>query len=104
MSDLNVAAEHPKTLAERLDKISDGIESARKETDGVVKSVWTSHGIVCGACNVGVGTAQSVRGAASKAMKAVVDDLREKLRVAQSRYAGTDSQSGNNLDAQVLPG
>jgi Excreted virulence factor EspC, type VII ESX diderm len=104
MADLQVTNEHPTTLADQLDDVSKAITNANGETSGIVKSVWVSHGVVCGACNVGVATAQSGRNAASAAMKAVVDDLANKLRVAESRYAGTDSGSGKNLDKQILPG
>jgi len=102
MEKLVVSTDYLNQLATTQDVAATKEETAATAASNISTSLWVSHGVVCGASNVAVTKAEDARRKAGEAMKKASTDLAEKLRTASSVYDSTDTQSGDNLDKQVL--
>ena len=101
MSELNVTPPYLEGLAQKHDTAKTDLGMAGEATRGIGKEVWLTHGVICGAANTAIAQAEASRSVASVGMKAVSEDLAEKLRAARGAYESTDEQTGRNIDKQV---
>ncbi len=92
--DLDTLAAVPAQAATFLGK-------AAVAADGIGKSVWLTHGLICGTANAAVNTAEDVRRDAVVAVQKAVQQLVGDLHAASDAYAGTDQRSGEDLDPRI---
>ena len=102
MTELDLTPAYLEELARKHDTAATDLEKAAESTAGIGKEVWLTHGVICGPANAAIAQAEASRSVASEGMKAVSNDLAEKLRAARYAYERTDEQAGANIDKQAL--
>jgi Excreted virulence factor EspC, type VII ESX diderm len=95
---LTVLTEHILHLAEKQHKAVDQITGANRSIVDPAREVLDTHGLACGATNLAVAAVETTRRTAGAALLRVSTELGEDLKTAVSRYDGTDSAEGGNLD------
>ena len=100
---LRVLAEHLDQTGGRQRDLSEAFGAAERLTDGVTRRVGFSHGVVCALSVAALGSAQTSRAAATRAVQSVAGTLADNLGTASSDYGSTDAGGQADLDGQVQP-
>jgi uncharacterized protein YukE len=98
---LTVTPEYLDALAAKQDQAADTAGSAAAAAAHLKTQVWVTHGVACGASNVGFSDAEAARRKAGQAMKQASTSLAAKLRSAANGYTSTDEQTTTAIDRQV---
>ncbi len=99
MKDLKVNPSYLKILAGRQRTAGNDISDATG--DGFVGDIERTHGLYVRAGVNGIADAAIARKTAGEAVKRVSDFLADQLDDAAKKYARTDQNAGQNLNAQV---
>ncbi|MBO0677341.1 ESX-1 secretion-associated protein [Mycolicibacterium sp. S2-37] len=102
MANLTVTPDYLEKLAKKQDDAVTEAGGAAGAASGTGTSCWINHGVISGASNSSISTAEDSRAAAGKTISQACSDLAAKLRVARQAYASVDAELGGNLDKQVL--
>ena len=103
MANLTVTPDYLEKLAKRQDDAVTEASGAASAASGTGSSCWVNHGVISGASNSSITTAEESRAAAGKTINQACSDLAGKLRVARQLYADVDAELGGNVNKQVLP-
>lgn len=100
--ELGVVTSHVRELAAKQGEISAEIGPAGAATQGVTQDVAVSHGLICAATSVALGSANTARGRAAAAMQKTSTELQAALQTAAGHYDATDAAASGSLD-QTMP-
>lgn len=90
-------------LAGKHHSAAEHLGTAGAATEGATANIVLTHGMVCSLTSAALGSAQSSRDAAVRAMQAASNSLAGRLDTAASKYAATDAHEGAALDQEMPP-
>lgn len=100
----DVETAYLEQLAVEQEEAAVEIGNAMTTTNGLAyKLVW-DHGLISTVFWGAMFVTEKEREAACSNMTNVCTDLAGKLRTSATTYTGTDTQTSENLDQQILPG
>ncbi|MBY0443050.1 MAG: ESX-1 secretion-associated protein [Mycobacteriaceae bacterium] len=101
MANVTVDPDYLEKLAKLQDEAAEGSAQAGELTDGISRTVWTTHGVVSHVSNHEITAAENSRATAAQNISDASARLAATLRPTAQTYAGVDTGLGWNLDRQV---